>query len=703
MKTGRNDPCPCGSGKKFKACCGASGGRKAIDAIDPQALLALFHGRHFAALEEQLEYLLTKQPRHAFCWGLLGATRQMLGKDALPALQKAAALSPGDADAHYNVGVVLLERGQIDAAESSYRRALALDPRLSNAYNNLGNVLLGRGRTGEAADCFRAALRIDPGYGEAHANLGITFVRENQFEEAEACYREAIACSPARADFLGRLAFVLKEQGKREEARDAYREWARRDAHAAEPRLGEVILELPIAPRSFAETGHASENFDLALEELTHWLEADPSHPGALAWAIGSNQPFHLAYRLGNHAALLSRYGDLVARVLPSPELPHGVRARPACIRLVIVANQVRRHSVWDIVLRGLLSHLDRTRFELVLYHTGNAEDAETAAARAMVDTWRETRQFFKFDDLLEKLREDAPDAILYPEIGMDPLSFRLAAHRLAPLQMASWGHPITTGLPSIDLYLSGELLESEQASAHYREKLIRLPGTGCCTTPLDSVAEPIPEIARQLSERNGPRFVIAQRAFKLDPAHDALYAEIAWATGDCTLILLEDPVYPWATAVVCERLEEVFRARALDPARYLIKIPWLSTGGFRSLLKICDVFLDCPAFSGYTTAWQAVHAGLPTVTLEGEFMRQRLAAGLLRKIGMTEMIAADSQAYVAIAVKLAQEALDPERRQIRRAMLSKAAPLADEDQTVVRAFERTVIEELARRKQGTT
>ena len=797
MKTGRNDPCPCGSGKKFKACCGAAGGgRHAADPVDPQALLALFRGGHFAALEEQLEHLLAGRPRHAFLWGLLGAARQMRGKDGLSALRKAAELKPADAEAHCNVGAALHERGQIgaehsyrralaldprharatlglanllaasgrtDAAEAAFRQALkldprhpgamlglgdtltrlgrldeaeellrqalagpaaaeaqlclgnleqkrgraaeaearysaalAIDPRLARAHNNLGSTLLGQGRTAEAMDCFCAALRIDPGYGDAHANLGVAFARENRFAEAESCCREALARVPARTDFLGQLALALREQGKREEARAVYREWARLDAHAAEPRLGEAMLALPIAPRDRAEADDAPARFGEALEELARWLDADPSHPAALGSAVGAHQPFHLAYRAGNHAALLGRYGDLAAHPFPPPELP--AQAGRARIRLAVVANQVRRHSVWDIVLRGLLAHLDRSRFEVVLYHTGSGEDAETAAARAMVDAWREAREFPGFDGLLEKLREDAPDAILYPELGMDPVSFRLAAHRLAPLQMASWGHPVTTGLPSIDLYLSGELLEPEHAAAHYREKLVRLPGTGCCTTPPEIAAEPLADdVAARLDACPGPRLVIAQRAFKADPAHDALYAGIARATGDCSLILLEDPVYPWATTVVRARLETAFRVCGLDPARHLLEIPWLSAGQFRSLLDRCDVFLDCPAFSGYTTAWQAAHAGLPMVTLEGGFLRQRLAAGLLRRIGMTEMIAANEREYVAIAVRLAHEAQVPERRQARRAGLRGAAPLADEDRTVVRAFEAVVAGELAR------
>jgi hypothetical protein len=85
-------------------------------------------------------------------------------------------------------------------------------------------------------------------------------------------------------------------------------------------------------------------------------------------------------------------------------------------------------------------------------------------------------------------------------------------------------------------------------------------------------------------------------------------------------------------------------------------------------------------------------------VTLEGRFMRQRLAAGLLRKIGMTDTIAASKDEYVAIAARLAAECRDPSRRAARRDELKSAAPQADYDVSVVSAFEQSVIDALAKR-----
>jgi len=343
-----------------------------------------------------------------------------------------------------------------------------------------------------------------------------------------------------------------------------------------------------------------------------------------------------------------------------------------------------------------LLENLDRRKFEVVLYHLGHSEDDQTAIAKSLADHWRDASNVGNSGGWLGALTADRPDIILYPEIGMDHRTLSLATQRLAPLQVTSWGHPITTGLPTIDLFFSGEMLEPSDADAHYRERLVKLPGTGCCTTPMEVTPGELAELEAKLAMRPGTRFVIPQMPFKFDPADDMLYVRIAAAVGDSIFILLRSAEFPWATDLVYARLSQTFRENGLIPERHLLVIPWLTREKFCSLLDLCDIYLDCPSFSGYTTAWQAIHCGLPVVTRDGKFMRQRLAAGLLRKIGITETIATSADHYWTIATRLAEECRDSSRRSARRQSIISRAPRADNDIGVVRAFEKSLIDAFA-------
>jgi len=368
---------------------------------------------------------------------------------------------------------------------------------------------------------------------------------------------------------------------------------------------------------------------------------------------------------------------------------PGRARARP---RLLVVSNQVRSHPVWDVLLRGILAHVDRSQLELILYHTGALTDGETRWAAEHVERFVQGPKALAA--WLDELTRDCPDIIFYPEIGMDPTTGALAALRLAPVQMAGWGHPVTTGLPSIDVFVSGQLLEAPDAAQHYRERLLLLPGTGVCTHWRED----------QLARWSGPdrrrgvvRFALCQQPTKFDPAYDVLLARIAREAGPSEFWLVAPDRLAWASRRLHARLASAFRAAGLDPEEYLRISPWLRREQFLGFLDDMDVFLDCPAFSGYTTAWAAIHRGLPVVTREGVFLRQRLASGLLRQTALMEGIASSDAGYVEIAVRFAAESRVSADWKRRRQATLQAARLTDDNVGAIEAFTHAV-SALARR-----
>jgi protein O-GlcNAc transferase len=174
--------------------------------------------------------------------------------------------------------------------------------------------------------------------------------------------------------------------------------------------------------------------------------------------------------------------------------------------------------------------------------------------------------------------------------------------------------------------------------------------------------------------------------------------ARIAKDAGPSEFWLASANTHPWATAKVRDRLAAAFRAEGLDPDAHLRVMPWLPRAQFAGFLDEMDVYLDCPAFSGYTTAWAAVHRGLPIVTREGEFLRQRLAAGLLRQIGITDGIAMTGDQYVQIATRWAEECRQSDLWAARREEILRAAPMADGNRSAVRAFEQVLLSSSAAR-----
>jgi protein O-GlcNAc transferase len=254
---------------------------------------------------------------------------------------------------------------------------------------------------------------------------------------------------------------------------------------------------------------------------------------------------------------------------------------------------------------------------------------------------------------------------LLYPEVGMDGMTLELASLRLARHQVASWGHPETTGLPTIDYFLSAAAFEPADADHAYSERLIRLPGLGCCCEPQG--IEPAAGADWPGLTPGVPLLLCAGLPYKYAPEYDSVLIGIVRELGPCQIVFFEAPQDGLSRRLLA-RLEAGFRTAGLDPRESLRLVPWMSLGGFAALMRRADIYLDSPGFSGFNTAMQAIECGLPIVAYEGRFMRGRFASGILRTLGLEELVAQSAADYVRHAVALAR---DPQRRTAIRERLA--------------------------------
>ena len=618
----------------------------------------------------------------------LGSALRAQGKleEAAASYRSALTLRPNHAETWLNLGNVLQAQGKLEDAVEACQKAIAAKPELASAHNNLGNILLALNRFEAALAAYTRALELQPDLAETHHNRGLALLRAGRADEAVMACDRALSCKPDFVAACLTLGHALAHSGNTQGAVRAYERALALDPTCGEAMLGRAIAAIPIIPGSVAESSGAPEAFGRHLDSLLQWAHAQPEKLGD---AVGRVQPFYLAYRPADLTSILCNYGDLASAAAaahwkPAARPERNAQRRGDLIRIAVVSGHVRRrHPAWEMILRGLIAHLDAKQFEIFLYHTGGIVDEETHWAQAQVACFVQGPK--PLIHWLTQIAAARPDVIFYPEIGMDPNTCTLASLRLAPLQIAGWGHPVTTGLPTIDWFVSAELLEGPAAESHYREKLIRLPGTGVHTESPVLQKEPWagPERSAQVI-----RFALCQQPLKFDPSDDEILARIAKSVGAAEFWLATPANMPWTAVKLRERIAATFRKEGLDPEAYLRTTPWLPREQFLSFLDAMDIYLDCPAFSGYTTAWQALHCGLPIITLEGPYLRQRLAAGLLRQVGVTDGITASREQYVATATGWANEWREKERWLARRDELRRAAPRADGNRSAILAFE---------------
>jgi tetratricopeptide (TPR) repeat protein len=237
------------------------------------ALAALVNAGRYVELERSARALLERSPQSGLSWQWLGVALRMQGKDALPALQRAAQLSPHDAVAHNNLGNALAQIGRADDAAGSYRRALALRPDFPEAHNNLGNVLLDQGRLDDALASYRRAVHLRPDYQEGHDNLGTALLRLGQAAEAAASFERALALKADYAGAHNNLGNALYELGRADDAIASYRRALALDAEFAEAHnnLGTVL-------RGQGQLDEALASYRRALQINPDFAEAHRNH-----------------------------------------------------------------------------------------------------------------------------------------------------------------------------------------------------------------------------------------------------------------------------------------------------------------------------------------------------------------------------------------------------------------------------------------
>jgi CRISPR-associated protein Csy1 len=323
---------------------------------------------------------------------------------------------------------------------------------------------------------------------------------------------------------------------------------------------------------------------------------------------------------------------------------------------------------------------LDRERFESFVYYTNPWVADDTRAIAASASTFRHLPGR-PLDLIAQQVRADQLDVLVYPELGMNSETFTLATLRLARVQVAGWGHPTTTGLPSIDWFLSSSDMEPANAQDHYSEKLALLPGLGT-------------RYARPGGEEEGTRadfglpdgkrlYLVPQSVFKIHPDNDALIAEVL-ARDPQGQVVMFAANHDALTDRFVKRLGAEMKKRGLEVADRIIFLPYMTHGAYLRLNRLCDVMLDTVHWSGGNTSLDALAGGLPVVTLPGKLMRGRQSMGMLKMLGVPELVASDTEDYVARAVEIAG---DPQRRAaLSGAILANLGLLFDREEPV-RAF----------------
>lgn len=553
--------------------------------------------------------------------------------------------------------------GDFAGALAAYDAALRANPLAAALHFHRGNALVMLQRTEDAVAAFEQCLALEPENLAARYNRARALVQLERWRDALQALDELVGAHPAVPDAWMNRAGAQQALGLHEEALvSVMRALALKpDDARALYNAGNILLLL----RRYEEAGQA----------LLQAFKADPGNPDVLASLISVslkgcdwenlNQMLPAAFAgisrgipalqpltllsVSDDPVLQRRCSELnLRRVLAQAPAMAAMSYAHSRLRIGYLSSDFRDHPV-SRQIAGLLERHDRSRFEVVGFSTGR-DDGSAARQRVVAAC-------DQFHDIAHMGSREAAGQIRALEIDIlvdlngQTLGWRPAIlrHRPAPVIAAYLGYAGTTGGDLIDYIIGDPHVTPLDMPQGFSEKIAQLPD---CFWPSDPKMPQPETVSRSQLHLPEDAFIFCcfNATQKIQQAvFDIWMRLLARVPG--SLLWLRDN-----GSMVNARLQKQARARGIDPSRLHF------AGRMESLAKHlgrqaqADLFLDTWPYGAHTTAYDALWAGLPLVTLRGASFASRVSASFLMNLDLPELVAASLPEYEAIALSLARD-----------------------------------------------
>lgn len=575
--------------------------------------------------------------------------------EAVLTLQRAKELAPDDPNISYNLGATLQAMGRHAAAIPHYEQALATAPGYVDALSNLGLALVETDRAEQALAPLHRAVELSPENPGPLVNLGLALAAIGAPKAGETYIRRACQQAPDSANAYYNLGKVLQDQGRNAEAVKVYHQ-----AAALNPQDTSTPYNLGNALRELGRVDEALAAYGRALNRDPQHIKAWRNRLSTLLYTRTVSLAEQFALHLRFSAAF---HGDRTSQ----PPRPKADPRRP--LRIGYLSSDLRHHPVsWN--LEPVLAHRDRARYSVFCYADVRKPDSATQNLRDLVDGWHSIVGLSD-DEVAALIRADEIDILVLLAGRFDDNRPLVALRRPAPIQI-SLHDPATSGLTEIDYLIADRYLAPRDMSDRFVERILRLP-----TFYVHSPLEPSPAPIRR-TDPGAQLLIFASycNPAKLSPELLSLWGRILARLPHARLQLSHRRRYGEPV------LQEHVRTALVSTGATAGQVDFLGSDATRTehleRYQYVDVALDPFPFAGSTSTFEALWMGVPVVTLDSETMVGRWSAAMLRTLDLDDLVAQTTDAYVDIAVALANN--PAKRAELRRGLRARlvASPLCD-------------------------
>ena len=652
-----------------------------------QELINLYRSGKLDIAEQEAKKQINDNPNNSVLFNIFGAILADKKKldEAIFNYKKSLKIKPDYAEAYNNLGSVLYKLKKFDESIKTYEKAIQLKPDFAEAYNNLGITFKEIKKFDESIKTYEKAIQLKPDFAEAYNNIGVVFKELKKFDESANNYLKAIQIKPDYAEVYYNYANLLVEIQKIDGAIFNYKKAIELNANYYEAynNLGNLLkdivkiseaqryldklidlkpdhigykinrkLLIPPICKTVEEISYYRNEYENGIEFLKKYkyLNENP------AKSIGTHF-FYFAYHNKDNLKIMKKTSNLFKKILPNINyISKNIKIdkNKEKIRIGFVSEFLTNHTIGRIY-EGFIKNLNKRKFEVIIFHTSqtkkgslkNEIDKAADKVKALAD---------EIANQHKQIEEENLDILFYTDIGMSPTTYFLAFSRLAPIQVASWGHTETTGIDTIDYFLSSKDFEINIKKNNYSERLICLNQIPTFYGPRKNI-----NLNKKRKDFNLPEsanlYGCPQSLFKLHPDFDVIMSGILKKDDKGYIILVEglgnESKEKYWSETLIKRWEKDFPTLN----ERVIFLKRLSHSDFLSLCKCTDVLLDPLHFgAGYTFLLTTI-VGTPTVTMPGMHLRKNMTFAAYKQMKISSPpIVKNNKEYINLAVELAKD-----------------------------------------------
>ncbi|GCE62133.1 FkbM family methyltransferase [Microcystis aeruginosa] len=366
----------------------------------------------------------------------------------------------------------------------------------------------------------------------------------------------------------------------------------------------------------------------------------------------GSNPQYNFTEVINIGLSILrgNTSNNITELTIPQSNIPKPASAAQHKLKIGYVSPDFKRHPVGKFIA-PIIKHHDHQKFEIYCYGEIKKVDEITEEIQSSCDHWRSTLGLTD-EQVIEQIKQDQIDILIDLAGHTDDNRLPIFFSKPAPIQASYLGYFATTGIPTIDYWITDHHLHPVDTEEKTSETIWRLPRCYVAYQPSPEALEvnPLPALSSEYIT-----FGCLNNFSKLNPFLLSLWAKILQALPQSRLILkshyhnLDDPEEKQSVELFLQ--EQGFNLEQVE----LIDSPTLAEDYFALYHRI-DIHLDTFPYNGCTTTCDALWMGVPVLTLAGDRKIQRMGNSLLQAIGLEDWIAHSPEEYVNKAITFAQD-----------------------------------------------